>query len=314
MRYSQIMHDAWELTVQRPKLKWFVFVPSFAAVLFFGAQVAWQVYTYALEFRFKELSVFDGLESFYGFLENNGLLGWAIALTVFVVIFHFAFAAWVFSTQTLSIRSHFENPEKPLRLRQKMIEGFYYFFKIFRLNAILSPFQLISVLFMTATLFRFFHGTIFHSLYPIMIGYGIVAFIVSLFTIYAPYFILFEGMKVKPAIVKSIGLCFIHIERTIGLMLLMFLVNLRIIVNVVVVLGIPVLILSLVSYFATSALFGLAVLGALLIGIGIAALAAYLTALVEVFSTAVWERAYQNLRHEQRQHEDPHVIEDIQAE
>lgn len=314
MRYSQIMHDAWELTVQRPKLKWFVFVPSFATVLFFAAQVAWQIYTYALEFALKDVSVFDGLGTLYQFLQNNNLVGASIGVVIFIIIFHFAFEAWVFSTEALCIRAHFKNPDQPLKLRQKMIEGFYYFFKIFRLNAVMAPFKLISVIFMTATLYRFFHADLFSYLYPVMIVYGIISFFVSLFTMYAPYYILCEGMKVKPALTKSVGLCFINIERTLGLMLLMFLVNLRIIINVLVVLGIPILIISLLSYFATSKLFGIAVFGSILIGVGLAALAAYLTALVEVFSTAVWERAYQTLRHEQKQHEDPQIEEDIQAE
>lgn len=81
-----------------------------------------------------------------------------------------------------------------------------------------------------------------------------------------------------------------------SIILLMVLVNFRIIVNVLVVLGVPLGILFVASYFATSSWFSFAVGTVIIIGVVLLGLSAYLTAIVEVFSTAVWERAFTALR------------------
>lgn len=316
MKYSSVIHDAWDLTLARPKLKWFIFVPSFAAVLVFAIKIAWQVYNYSVEFELIETSsTLAGLKDTADFLRENGLIGWTIALVLLVFLFEYVLNAWIQATLILSIQSHFNKPDKSLSLRQKMIDGLYYFFKLFKLHAITGPFHIITVLLVFSTLFRHFHGTEMFSIFiPFVIFYLIIAFAGSLFFAFSPYYIICEGEKVKGSLKKSIELVFLNIETTLGLILIMFLVNLRIVVNVLVILGIPLAIIGVISFFSASKLLTLALILTIGASLFLVGLAAYLTAVVEVFSTGVWERSFKRLREKQEEHKDENRTDDWAAE
>ena len=302
MKYIQVIHDAWDLTTSSQKLKWFVFVPAFASVIAFVAEVAWQISMFSTEFGILESgSVFGALKEIFFFVQSHGLLVWGVFFLVFVLLFEFVLPAWITSTLILSIRHKFSTPNEYLSLRHKMIEGFKYFFPIFEIKAILSPFTFVSIGLFTATMYRFYHDGFFNALLPLIIIYSIGALIIQIFLSYCNYYIVFEEETVKPSIQKSISLVFLFFGRTMMVILLMILVNVRILVNVIVILGVPLGIMAALSYFASSSWFTLAMILAWILGIALTALAAYLTAIVEVFSTAVWVRTFYTLREDEKQ-------------
>ncbi len=303
MHYAKVIRDAWELTLHSPKLKWFVFVPCFAAVVTFVAEIAWQLGMLSAEFGLVEdTAVYHSVGSAFAFLSSHHLLGWAIFLLVFVVLFEFVFQPWIQSTLILSIRQKFTEPEKRLSLRQRIIEGSEFFFPLFELRALFSPFALMTIAFFTVTMYRYYHGEIFASiLLPVILIYSAIAFFIHVFTAFAPYFMVCEKRGLGESIWKSIGLVFLNFGTTMAIILLMLLVNFRVIVNVLVVLGVPLGIFFVTSYFATSSWFSFALWTVILIGVVLLALSAMLTAIVEVFSTAVWERTFTWFRAEQKQ-------------
>jgi hypothetical protein len=298
MKYSEVIHDAWELTQNAPKLKWFAFVPGFVAVLIFVLEVAWQLYWYSAEFGLfsKSLPVGEALSQSFRFLVDHHLIVWAIIVALFFIVFAFVLPAWITGTMILGVRHRFEMPDQYFSLRQKMIEGFSYFFKLFELKAILAPFQFLSIVFFAATFYRVFHDSFFSVFSPVIIIYFVVAFFINIFFAFAPFFLVCENRDLGSSIKGSMGLVFLNFGRTLSVVLLMFLVNFRIIVNVVVVLGVPLGVLFAVSYFAS----GVAIFLSVLLGVVAIALAAYLTAIIEVFSIAVWERTFVTLREEQQ--------------
>lgn len=303
MNYGKIIHEAWNLTVHCSKLKWFVFIPSFAAVVVFVLELAWQGSLIVEEFHLFGVEghfVYSKIGSFLGFLADHHLLGWGIFVGLFIILFEFVFPSWILSTLILSVRQQFTVPEKELSLRQKIIEGSAHFFRLFELHAIFSPFAMITIGLFGVTLFRYYHGDIFTAiLLPILILYSILALFLNVFIAFAPYYIVCEGYAVGQAVKKSIGLVFVNFGQTMAIILLMFLVNLRVVINVLVVVGVPLGILFLISVLAQSAWLSFAVVAAILVGLGLLALTAYLTAILDVFSTAVWERAFTVFRAKQ---------------
>ena len=277
-------------------------------MLMFVLEIAWQYFFLSEEFgRVRHGFVFEKIGGFFSLLAERGLIGWAIFLVIFVVLFAFVFPAWIQSTLILSIRQKFTHPDRRLSIRQKIIEGFDYFFRLFEFHVVLAPFQIMTIVLFGLTMYRYYHGDIFNFMLPVIIGYGIFALFINLFFAYAPYYMVCEGEEWGPAMKKSVGLVFLNFGTTLGLILLMFLVNIRVVVNVLVVLGVPLGILAAASYFTTSVWFGFAVSVAVIIGIGLMVLAAYLTAVLEVFSIGFWERAFTTLRQEQRQLESPEI-------
>ncbi len=303
MNYGTVIRDAWELTTSTKKLTWFAFVPSFVGVLIFVLEIAWQYSLLSEEFgRIEHGATFHKIGNIWEALADKGLLGWGIFLIFFVVIVAFVFPAWVQSTLILSLRQKYAFPEKRLSLRQKFLEGFDYFFRLFEYHAVLTPFQFMTILFYGVTFYRYYHGDIFSSiLLPALIIYAIFSMFLSLFFAYTPFYMVCEDCSFGSGVKKSIGLVFLNFGTTLGLILLMFLVNLRVIVNVIVVIGVPIGILAAASYFASSAWLGVAMALVIVLGIGLLALTAYLTAILEVFSIGFWERAFTTLRAEQDQ-------------
>ena len=302
MKYAEVIRDAWEITQTTPKLKWFAFVPAFMGVLIFVEEVAWQLFWYADEFGIggAHLSIIDLSKNFLSFLIDSGLLWAVIFLVIFSILFVFVLPSWIVATLILSVRQKFTHPEARISLRQKMVEGARYFFRLFELHAVQGPFQFFTIAFFVATMYRFFHGDIFNMFIPVIIGFFIFSFFINIFFAFAPYFIVCENEKMGVAIRRSCGLVFMNFGRTVAVILLMFLVNFRIILNVLVIFGVPFGVLLAISYFSSSGWFGFAIFCATTLGIIALVLASYLTAIVEVFLTAVWERTFHTLRNEQK--------------
>ncbi len=300
MKYAEVIHDAWEMTQDSAKLKWFAFVPSFVAVLVFMGKVAWQMHSYLTDFGVlqnppEKFTIFLEL---IDFLVDNNLLTMAIFSLIFVIFFVFVLPSWIQATMILGIRHNFEDPEGRFSLRGKMIEGFGYFFKLFELRGLLGMFELVTIVFTLLSVYHVWKSEIFVILMPVIVVYICFAIFVNFFTAFAPYFVVCSGKDVLSSIKKSFGLVFMNLGRTFAVIMLMFLVNFRIIINVLVILGVPFGLLLGVSYFASSEWLGFAIFVAVILGFGAVCFTAYLTAIIEVFSMAVWERTFTTLQEE----------------
>lgn len=301
MNYAQIIHDAWRLTVNTGKLKWLCFFSSFAAVVFFVGEILWQAGLLSEELGIvNHHYVYGKAGEGLKFLMNHNLVGWAIFLTIFILLFQFALPSWILSSLILGIKRRFQFPDKYLSTRQIIIDGFQYFPKLVELHAIFAPFSFMTITFFSITMYRYYHGEIYdHIFLPAIIFFAICALVINIFTIFCPFFIVLEDTPVMGSIKKSIALAFVNLEVTLSVIIIMVLVNIRVIINVIVVLGVPMGLFFALSFFAKSSWFGFAITTVAIIGIGLLALSAYLTAILEVFSNAVWVRSYEALRAKQ---------------
>lgn len=321
MKYAKVLHDAWEFASQNKKIVWFAFLPSFVTVLIFVAESAWQGFSMMEEFgRIDHGAVYGGVGSFFEFLSNHNLWGWFSFLLFVIFLFSFVFPSLIQAGIILSIRQNFTTPDKKISLRQKTIEGTSYFFKMVEFHAITAPFSFLTIIFYFLAFYRYSHGDTSHFFFKFLIALSIIAVIVNLFLAYTPFYIVCEKEDLGSALKKSVGLVFLNFGKTIGLILLMLLVNLRVIVNVIVVFGVPTGIIYLTTLFAKSDwLYTLSIAGGIIGGIFALGLAAYLSAILEVFSLGFWERAFTKLREEQKKleftgDEEVETIETITAE
>lgn len=298
MRYAQIIHDSWELTTDNPKLKWLVFVPSFVAVIVFVVEVSWQLYLYLGEFKLIDSHfTLESLGPILNFLVENNLVGWFIFALIFILFFAFVVPSWVLAALILGIKQKINLPEKYCSVKQKLVSAYDHFFQLFEFHAISGLFSLWSIALFTATFYRYFHDSLFQLLWPVLLVYTIFAFFVSVFLSFTPYFIVCEKEPLTAAMKKSMGLVFLNFGRTMSIMLLMLLVNFRVLLNMIIVLLVPVGIFAAFTYFTNSFILLLSVI----IGIGLLALTAYLTAILEVFSTTVWTESFFQMRAAQKE-------------
>jgi len=295
MKYGQLLSESWSLTESAKKLKWFAFFPSFAAVLIFVVEIAWQLYLFASTFDFGSVNIgLKDVTSAFGFLAEYNLVAWIIIFAVLVILFGMVLPAWVQGVLMVGVRDKIAQPEGYLSLRKWMLEGGDHFFQLFELHAVLGIFSLSSIGFFTATFYRYYHDTLFDFAWPFLLVYAIFSIVVTMFTFFAPHFIVLEGDGFQQAIKKSISLVFLHMGATISMLLLMFLIHFRIILHTLLIFVIPVAVAGVwVSFEAEWVKWLSGILGG-----GLLMLSSYMAALLDVFATTVWMKTFIRLREE----------------
>lgn len=293
MNYGKIIKDSWLITVENPRIKWLVLVPSFFAVLIFTLEVAWQLYLYMDKYELMDITAEEGYGIFLNYVIDHRLWGASILAVLLIAIFIILVPLWLQGTLILCVRHKLVSPDTKLLLRPKMLKGFEYFFPFFKFEAATSIFSLLSITFFALSLHRYFQS-LFNFVWPVIVVYAFMAMIINLFLSFAPFYIVTQNSSTSEAIKKSAALVFTHLGETIIIMMLMFLVNFRMVLNVIVVFGVPIAILVAFTIFSTST----AIIISIILGFILISLVAYLTAIMVVFMTTVWALSFEVLKAE----------------
>jgi len=229
------------------------------------------------------------------FLSSNGLWDWGIVLVLITLIFMFVIPAWIDSTLILCVNHKIKHPEAYLSIKQKMLQAFSFYFRMFELNAVLSIFSLISIALFTATVFRFFNSSLLVILGVGIAIYAVISLIINTLFSFAHYFMVCDDQGLGDSLKKSASLVFLNLVPTIGILLIMFLINFRVVVNIMVILGVPMGIFAAIAVFNNSAI----TVVSIILGMFMFGLAAYITSITTVFSTAMWIKALDELKRKQ---------------
>ena len=275
------------------KLLWFAFLPTLFGLLFIGFEIAWQVFLYLISFDVLSTKdalglLKDGITSIAG-SKMVFFTGFWIVITL---IYIFALKPWVIGVVMVSVRdSHPDNKEKSLR--KALLEGSQYYGPLFRQHALLAAFSFQTIFLWYVTIYRYLHKSdIMGTIWIVLLIYFIAAVFINLFTFFTTQFIVYDGMDTKTAIKKSFSLIFLHFEPTLAMFVLMLLLHLRILLNGMLILGIPFIAVILLGMNVSSWLITLVIV----IGIGLLCIVAYLSALVEIYQAAVWLRVFEELK------------------
>ncbi len=293
MNYAKIVREAWNLTLETPKLKWLIFIPTFMAVFIFALKIVWQGFMYASKFEWIENGFsMETIGQVGGFLSSNGLWGTGMALIIITLIFMFIIPSWIDSTLILAVDHKLKTPDKYLSTKQKMLKAFGFYFRMFELNAVLGLVSILSIALFTATVFRFFNSSLL-VIFAVVIGiYSIIALVINTLFSFAPYYLVVDDMPLGQALKKSSALVFLNLMPTLGILSILFLINFRVIVNILVILGVPIGIAMTMTFFNNS----VATVFSIILGLALFALAAYITSITTVFMTAVWIQAFETLK------------------
>jgi hypothetical protein len=296
MRYVHILAEAWELTTLTKKLTWFIFAPSVAFIIMFIVQISWQYSLFGEEFGWIEHGttnefIGDSVSAIHG----SGMLWLVITLIAIGALLLFVLKPWIEATLMLSVEQRFSFPKKRYSLRKQISKGHKHFIHLLEYHALLAPFAPLSLILYTISFYRYTHGSdTFYTIFlPILIVLGVLSIFVHFFLIFMPFYLVCDKQELFKALTNSMGLVFRHFGKTTTLFLVMMLVSLRIIVNVIVIVGVPVGLISIATYFATSTYYSLFLIFAGILALILIVGAGYLTAVLEVFSTSFWYRAFQ---------------------
>ena len=296
MKYVRILADAWDLTTATKKLTWFVFAPSVAFILLFIGEVVWQYSMFGEEFGWiEDGATFQLIGDSFSVVRDSGMLWLVISVAVIGGLLLFVLQPWIHATLILAIKQKFENPQKRVSLREKVFEGHRHFVHLLEYHALLTPFSLMSIAFYGFSFFRYTHGgeNYYELFLPLLIIMAVLSLFIHFFVVFMPFYLVCEEEEFFKSLTRSFGLVFLNFGKTVSLFLVMILVSLRVVVNVLVVIGVPLGLVSLATYFATSNFYTVFLSLAGVLGLVLVCGAGYLTAILEVFATSFWYRAFQ---------------------
>jgi len=294
MKYRAIIHDSWVLTQENKRfIWWFAFVPalltSLVAMVYLGYQAAAFWTSPAIN------AAAEGTDSALRIIINTGLTiletnpGLGVFLIVVAAIIGLLYLMLPVFTQGALIQlvAHMRAGHK-VSVMQGFSFGLSRFLQLFEYHLLIKTFSFVGIATEAAFVIRNFgveSMSIFGWVFLLILAVGLL--LTLLFT-YSEYYIVIDKKGVFSSMLSSGGLVIRQLHHTLFMLLLMVIISLRIIINILVALLIPILVIGPIFFFASMTLTVIGVIIGGIIGIVALYFASYFLGIFHVFATAVW--------------------------
>lgn len=289
MNYRQIIGEAWLFTQENKKMiVWYAFVPSILGTIVGVGYILYQFFSFKTFFENANSSflstVFQGVA---GVAQANRdlILPALIALIVLAIMYFFLPPFTEGATIQLIARK--KNGQE-VRMRDGIRYGLMNFLPLFEYSLVVRSFSLFSLLAEAGLALRLLGWTAFETFLPVIIFVLIVSLILTFFFSFTNYYIVIDDCKVTQAMAKSATLVSKHWDTSIMITFLMLVIAVRILLQIVFVLLVPMSILVAIYFVAASSLPAAGFIMVAVVGFLALLLASYLGAVVGVFSSSVW--------------------------
>lgn len=283
---ENIIQPAWNLIANDTKVRKFYFIPGLLSIVFLTIILVYQfIYTYVVIFWQQEKALEVILTFFHSTYVKEVLIFWIIFLLLYIVlipIFEWWLINYIDKKNTL-----WENSSS---------DAFWYwlyrFLPMFEYSNSTSQFKIISLLnlYLFAIRFTWLEYIVFDTYIFLLLL--IIWIIINILFSYAKYIIVLENKKAWWSMAKSTKITILNIWTTTKLYFMMFLLNLRVVLNFLIFLLFPVLFAFAITYI-TSKIFLLFAVISIWIAFSIFIVFLwYLTAVLDIFTTAIWYFAY----------------------
>jgi len=293
MNVRDVVRKAWQITqVHLKKLIWYGSVPAFFSTVVSSVYLTYQYYAFKSSALFtgeRTVNILDEINMAWGIISAYPKA--TIVLIVLAVLFFAGYTLTppAFRGALIHALMKIKNYEP---ITRSFEIGVRRFFPMFEFGVIVGSFSIITIFTESSFILRWWGVNIFFIVLPVLLFVMAVGLIASFLFTYSEYFIVLEDMKIIKAIKESVILVISNLRKTFLIFLLMLLIGVRIILNVILILFVPMGVVFLGAYFSAifSHAIGLVIIG--IIALGILLVASYLMGLFNVFSTAVWVFTY----------------------
>lgn len=283
---DKIILPAWELIKEDIKIKKFYLLPWLLSILFLTVLLVYQtIYTYVILFWKKE----EALVIILKFFQSDYIIEVLISSIIFLIIYFLLipiFEWWLIKY----IDS--KNNNKEISTSEAFWQWLYNFFPIFEYNNLFSEFKIISIINWFLFTLRFIwieYIAMLSYIFSILLLLGL--FLNILFA-YTKYIIILEKLPIFKSIWISSKITILNIRRTTKLYFLMLFLNMRVIFNFIIFLSFPIIIVIAIWLITTKIFLFMAIFILIVLFILFILALWYLTAVLEVFTTAIWYYAY----------------------
>ena len=298
MKHRQIIAEAWNFTQQNKKMiVWYAFVPSFLSTVVGVCYVVYQYYSFissALFENWQESFTVVALKGIFDAFKEH--IDSAIPLIIFGVILAilYFFLPPISEGAMIQLISR-KKSGQDVRIRDGLKFGFFYFLPLFSYSLASRTFDFVTLLGEGGFVIRNLGPEVFQTLLPVMIILLIFSIIFMVLFVFAPYYIVIDDRHMTESMAKSSVLVAKHIETAFMISLFMLFIAMRILVQIVFVLLVPLAVFMGFFYFAASILPSIGLIIGGVLGLAALLFASYLGAIIHVFTTTVWVFAFLDL-------------------
>ncbi len=283
---NNIVIPAWEIIKNDTKIKKFYFLPGVISIVAMTTILLYQsIYTYVVIFHKKE----KALELILKFFHSDYFIETIVWVIIFILIYIFIIP--IFEWWLIKYIDENKNWNKMSTL-DAIWFGLCRFLPMFEYSNVFSEFKYVSILNSYLFLIRFVWIEYIKYINYVIIFAFIISTFINIFFIYAKYEIILKNKWVFQAIAMSTQICILNLKYTLKLYLLMFLINIRVLLNFLIFLFFPILIVVAISYITTKLFLAFAITIIVILFILFILLIWYLTAVLDVFKNALWYYAY----------------------
>lgn len=285
---EDILIPSWEIIKNDIKIKNFYFFPGLLSIIFLTILLVYQtIYTYVYIFDKKHEAFLIILK----FFESDYIIEVVITTTIFFLLYTLILP--VFEWGLIKYLDN-KNRWTLIWISDSIWLWIYNFLPLFEYNNTFSMFKLISILNWFLFCLRFFWLKYF---YPLSVTFFILflfSIIINILFEYTKYEIVLWNKKVMEAMWSSAKISTLNLKNTIRLYFIMFLLNIRVVVNFVIFLSFPIISITLIWYITSKLFLTITLIILFIIFIVLILILWYLTAVLDIFKTSIWYFAYIN--------------------
>lgn len=290
---EKIISPAWKLVRSDSKIKKIYFFPGLLSIIFLTALLVYQsIYTYVEIFNQKEKVLVHILSFFHSEYFFWTIIAFLVFFLIYILINPIFEWALIHYIEKKWEKLQHDTEDNIVSFSDAFWVGLYRFLPVFEYNNIFSEFKVISVLNAYLFIIRFIWVEYLKTISIVFSLILLGSILLNIFLSYSKFHIILSSWKVMQSIGVSAKITVLNLKTTIQLYFMMFLLNLRVVINFLIFLIFPVIIFSAAFYISSK--FFLVLTLALMISLFLffIILLWYMASVLEVFKTAIWYYAY----------------------
>lgn len=289
LRAKKIVIDAWHITNTHKQLLKYGFISSLLGIVVGGVYVFYQINAFKNSKLFQEQENFGLYTNLVTFAKNHPQFFFWFLLVAIITFFCYMFVPMICQATITHLVAKIYKGEKPEHGLSTALFRFLPLLETFAVKATVKPQTFFTE---WSFVIRNLGPGVAKLLMPVFI-IGLFIGVLALFLlIFTTPLVVIKKENFSQSVRDSGKLVIRNLGTTFSLFLIFLLIELRVLLNVAVILFLPVAILAITGLFATLVLKTIGIFVAVFVGIILISLTAFITGTLEVFSTAIWTIAF----------------------
>ncbi len=293
MTPREIIAQAWAITSRETSLRRWGFLSAFFETLLNVKLLGYQAYFAYAAYSGEEVGLFDDFEWLYHNVPIGAfyaiLIAFGILLLIEFLLPHLCEGAII----GLAAKSYRGEPVKG-----GMVLAFHNFFAIFAVHEIFVLSGWPMVVSSISLMLRYIDGSVKYAGIVGVISIFCISNFLKLFAGFAQEAVVLRKASIAAGIAQSYKLLLSHLSHIMFILILLFVISLRILLNALMLLLIPVIIMGIGFVLALFLSATVSYLIAGIVGIGLIFAASYFFAYLHVFKQTVWTLTYIELNNQ----------------